>query len=474
MFNYTQSELKYLRYYLINNPDILLFTRLMFESVKKRKFIVNWHHKDMADKIDSVLRYDHPTNYLIFNLPPRHTKTEMAVINFIAYGFAINPESVFMHHSSSDALVRTNITNIRNIMNCELYRALFPEVTLTDKGSGKMSTSQGGVLHSAPMMGQITGFGAGILDATKFSGGLVIDDPMKAQEAHSEAIRTKVNGTWGEAFDSRLADGRTPVIVTMQRLHPKDYTDRLIEYNGIIEEGGMWDITKYPAIIDIDTPQQRALWEKRKSIQKHLEKREKDEWIFNTQYQQEPVPLGLLLYPKGEEKLFDTLLHPTEYDYLHCQIDPANGGDRISATLYGLKNGNIYTLDMVYVSTKAEDSVQRIMVMLKKWRPATVLVETNMAWELYYMMLGREITEQLPEVKIGKFNATGEKELRIQNNAPFIRNTFYYLVQGLRHKEYNDAMNDKYKYLRGIKNQVDDFVDNESSAVRFFKVNGFI
>ena len=141
----TQSELKYLRYYLLNQPDTLLFTKLMFKSVKKRKFMVNWHHKDMADKIDSVLRYDHPTNYLMFNLPPRHTKTEMAVCMFIAYGYAINPESVFMHHSSSDDLVRTNITNIRNIMNCDLYRALFPEVILTDKGSGKMATEQGGV-----------------------------------------------------------------------------------------------------------------------------------------------------------------------------------------------------------------------------------------------------------------------------------------------------------------------------------------
>ena len=470
----TQSELKYLRYYLLNQPDILLFAKLMYREVYKREFLINWHHKIIADKLNSVLRYDHPTNCLMFNIPPRHTKTELAVINFATYAFAINPYSEFMHLSASDSLVRRNITNMRQIMNCELFTSLFPEITTSDMGSEKITTSQGGVLYSAPFLGQITGFGCGKLQSDKFAGAMLIDDPIKTQDALSETIREKVNFAWANTFVSRKNDIRTPVIVTAQRTHKDDFCGYLLEKEGTIEEGGKWDLIKFPAIIDEGTDTETALWGSRITIEELKKQKEIDNWVFETQYQQNAQPNGMTLYPKGEEKLFDTLLHPTEYDYLHCQIDPANGGDRISATMYGLKNGNVYTLDMVYVSAKAEDSVPRIMVMLKRWRPATVLVETNMAWELYYMMLGREIKDQLPEIRIGKFNATGEKELRIQNNAPIIRNSFYYLVQGLRHKEYNEAMNDKYKYLRGVKNQVDDFVDNESSAVRFFKVNNFI
>ena len=75
----------------------LAFTSVMFEAVNKQPFRIAPHHRIICHKLDQVLRGEHPTNRLMFNIPPRHSKTELAVVSFSAIGFAINPRSEFMH-----------------------------------------------------------------------------------------------------------------------------------------------------------------------------------------------------------------------------------------------------------------------------------------------------------------------------------------------------------------------------------------
>ena len=79
----------------------LAFTSVMFEAVNKQPFRIAPHHRIICHKLDQVLRGEHPTNRLMFNIPPRHSKTELAVVSFSAIGFAINPRSEFMHLSRS-------------------------------------------------------------------------------------------------------------------------------------------------------------------------------------------------------------------------------------------------------------------------------------------------------------------------------------------------------------------------------------
>ena len=87
----------------------LAFTAVMFEAVNKQPFRIAPHHRIICHKLDQVLRGEHPTNRLMFNIPPRHSKTELAVVSFSAIGFAINPRSEFMHLSSSDQLTTRNV-----------------------------------------------------------------------------------------------------------------------------------------------------------------------------------------------------------------------------------------------------------------------------------------------------------------------------------------------------------------------------
>ena len=239
---------------LLLKEGSLTFAATMFEAVNRSPFLISQHHREICRKLDQVLRGEHPTNRLILNIPPRHSKTELAVVSFTAMGFAINPHSEFMHLSSSDELTTRNATNIRRIMENPNYRAFFPHVELSNNAKGSISTSGGGVFYAAPFMGQITGFGCGKLGSEEFSGAMLIDDPMKAQDSFSNTTKERIGELWTTTFKNRLNDVRTPVIVTAQRLAVDDFCGYLLQREGAIDEGGEWDVVKFPAIVDEGMP----------------------------------------------------------------------------------------------------------------------------------------------------------------------------------------------------------------------------
>ena len=58
---------------------------------------------------------------------------------------------------------------------------------------------------------------------------IIVDDPLNAAEAHSEAARKKTIGWFTGSLLQRLnGKGQTPVIVMAQRLHEEDLAGHLL------------------------------------------------------------------------------------------------------------------------------------------------------------------------------------------------------------------------------------------------------
>ena len=70
---------------LLLKEGSLTFTAVMFEAVNRQPFRISPHHRIICRKLDQVLRGEHPTNRVMFNIPPRHSKTELAVVSFSAW-----------------------------------------------------------------------------------------------------------------------------------------------------------------------------------------------------------------------------------------------------------------------------------------------------------------------------------------------------------------------------------------------------
>lgn len=224
--------------------DGLYFTRYFFKQRTGGKMIVSAHHKVIDETLQRVINGE--IKRLIINVPPGYTKTEMATINFIARGLSLNPRARFMHLSYSHNLALLNSSSSRVIIKSKSFQDMWP-MTLRDDSDSKAMwwTDKNGGVYASSSAGQVTGFRAGHMEPG-FQGALIIDDPVKPDDAYSELVRDGVNSRFNETIKSRLATEDTPLIVIMQRIHYHDLSGYLLRGGS----GEDWHHLNLPVIID--------------------------------------------------------------------------------------------------------------------------------------------------------------------------------------------------------------------------------
>lgn len=224
--------------------DGLYFSRYFFKQRTGGKMIVAPHHKVIQDTLDRVI--DGEIKRLIINVPPGYTKTELATINMMGRGLALNNRARFMHLSYSHNLALLNSSTTRNMIKSQAYQAMWP-MSLRDDADSKAMwwTEHGGGVYASSAAGQVTGFRAGHME-DGWQGALIIDDPVKPDDAYSEVVRDGVNSRFNETIKSRLAVETTPMIVIMQRIHYHDLSGYLLRGGS----GEMWHHLNLPVIID--------------------------------------------------------------------------------------------------------------------------------------------------------------------------------------------------------------------------------
>jgi len=212
--------------------DGVYFNRLFMKQRMNFKMQLGPHHYIMQKALDrTMLPPDHPDhiNRLIINVPPGYTKTEMAVIHYMARGLAIDARSRFLHLSYSHALALQNSAAARTTLKSQAYQLMWPILTRDDTDSKSMWwTHDGGGVYATAAGGQVTGFRAGHMDKERFTGALIIDDPVKPDDAYSEKKREAVNNRFNETIQSRVAVESVPIIVIMQRIHHNDLSGYLL------------------------------------------------------------------------------------------------------------------------------------------------------------------------------------------------------------------------------------------------------
>lgn len=284
----------------------LEFTKHFFLEKEGQHFSVGRFHKVLCDTLDRVYAGEIPR--LIINIPPGYGKTELAVINFVAHGFAKNPRARFIHASYAEPLALDNSTKIKDVIALDGYQAHWPVTMRADtKAKGLWRTTDGGHLRAAAAGQPITGFRAGILAEPGFTGALVIDDPLKPDDASSDPTRTFINKRWENTFKSRLAHESVPVIVIMQRLHVDDFAAHLME-----NSGESWHLLKLPIEIDgeCEAPAGNVemikhglpdgpLWEQKHNADQ-IKILKANDYVYSGQYAQEPVADGGNLFKKDD------------------------------------------------------------------------------------------------------------------------------------------------------------------------------
>jgi len=323
-----------------NRVDLLTFTQTMFRARKGVSMKLNWHQQAICDALEKVVIGR--TKRLIINVPPRSGKTELAVINFMAWCMGNFPDSEFIHASYSKRLATANTYAVRAIMQHERYCEIFPDTALNDdsKAKDEFRTSQGGVVYATGAEGSITGYGAGGM-SPRFKGAIIIDDPHKAGEGNSATMRQNVLSWFATTMESRKNSPETPIIVIMQRLHESDLSGWLLSGGN----GEQWEHLNIPAM----SPDGESFWPEQFPVDMLQRLKAANSYVFAGQYLQKPAPDGGGIF-KDEWLRQWQALPDFEYRVIYADTALKTGQENDFSVFqhWGKgRDGKIYLLDMI-------------------------------------------------------------------------------------------------------------------------------
>lgn len=272
--------------------DFRAFVHKAFTTLSPgQTYVPSWHIDAIARQLERVRRGE--IQRLIINMPPRSLKSITASVAFPAFVLGHAPSRRIICVSYSGDLAKKHSNDFRALIESHWYRAAFPatrigpfkdsetEIEFTARGF-RLATSVGGTL---------TGRGGDII---------VIDDPLKPDDALSEAKRSVANLWFANTLLSRLDDKRTgAIVIVMQRVHMDDLTGFLLS------RSNEWELLSLPAIAEFEEtiPLGNGRQHRRQVGEALSPEREPIDVLealklqigsdaFSAQYQQAPVPPG--------------------------------------------------------------------------------------------------------------------------------------------------------------------------------------
>lgn len=472
------TEEKVIRYKTSNSFEF--FIKYFFKKRNGRKFVMNDHHHLMIETLEKVISGD--IKRLIINIAPRYSKTEIAVKNLIAYCLAMNAKAKFIHLSYSDTLALDNSEEIKDFIESSEFQQIYDvQIKKDSKSKKKWYTVDGGGVYATSAGGQVTGFGAGkvdieeedelnfdefmnfIDDAKDFGGAIIIDDPIKPDDAESDTIREKINNRFDSTIRSRTNSRNTPIIVIMQRLHPEDLSGYLLDI-----EPDEWTVLSMPVIKEDGT----ALWPFKHTIEELYKLQSANESVFKRQYLQDPEPSEGLMFNKDDLNYFDEdLLDEESFVSTNAFIDIADKGQDMHCVPFGSMyddDNRIMIHDVVFTQEGTDLNVSMSIERINKNTAEFVQVESNFGGSMYIQLMNANDDPAMNGfTSLVPMNARANKHVRIQTMSGFIKKYFYFKKDFSKKSEYGKFMNQFVKYTKtgkGVKH--DDAPDALSGLAR--------
>lgn len=291
-------------------------------------------------------------------LPPRHGKSELASKRFPALALGWRPDLQFISASATSGLAEDFGRDVRNIINSEDYKNLFPNTQLAEdsQAKGKWNTSAGGVYYAVGVGGAVIGRGADIF---------LIDDPYASMaDAESETTRRNVLNWYTGTVYNRLQPGGAIVLIN-HRMHEDDLTGALLQQQSL--GGDKWDVVELPAI----DAEGQALWPDAYPIEA-LENIRRNTFprYWSALYQQQPAPEEGEYFKREWFRWFDkTPQHLRTYGASDYAVT-AKGGDYTVHAVIGVDpDDNIYVLDMWRAQAESHIWVESFIDLVARHKP---------------------------------------------------------------------------------------------------------
>jgi predicted phage terminase large subunit-like protein len=349
--------------------DLLAFTQFTMpdpeamNDITRSRYVAKQFHKEVAKVLERVESGE--ITQLIFCVPPRHGKTEMATKRFAAWYSGKHPDHDIAVASYSDTMAEDMGADTRAILNSAQYKQVFPKYSLRRGGSAKsnIQSSVGGRLVFVGRGGALTGRGANLL---------LVDDIFKDhEEARSQTIRDQA-WNWFTKVAMTRRMGKKLVVITMTRWHSDDIIGRLTDPENqhySAEEAASWKIIRLPALAEEDDPLGRPvgepLWPENYGTEYLRQQQRIDPLGFAALFQQRPTVADGILFRRENIRYYDTLPENLRY---YASSDHAVGTKERNDPSCFLKVGidedsNIYLTETAWKRMAADEQVEVMLTM---------------------------------------------------------------------------------------------------------------
>ena len=435
--------------------DFMAFVKHVYEG-----FIEGDHHKKVAKQFEKLAT--NPGSRIIVNMPPRHTKSEFASYLLPAWLIGKNPTLKIIQTTHTAELAVRFGRKVRNLMELDLYKAIFPDVELRvdSKAAGRWETEQGGEYYAAGVGGAITGRGADLL---------IIDDPHSEQDALSETAMESAYEWYTSGPRQRLQPGGS-IVVVMTRWSLKDLTGKLIKAQGSDVMSDQWDMIEFPAILPSDNILWPEFW-KKEELLKVKASLSLAKW--NAQWQQNPTAEEGAIIKKEWWNVWESERVPP-VSYIMQSYDTAfskkETADYSAITTWGIfqpeEGGpdHIILLDARRGRWDFPELKSTAKEEYKYWEPDMVIVEAKAT--------GTPLTDELRTMGIPVINYTPskgrDKHTRMHMVAPIFESG---MVWAPDKKFSEDVIEECVAFPNGDN---DDYCDSMSMALIRYRKGGFI
>ena len=443
--------------------DLSLFAERSFLQLQPgTAFLPNWHIELMAAKLrDCALG---KIRRLIINIPPRYMKSLTASVAFPAWLLGLNPAAQIIAVSYAQELANKHSLDCRAVVESDWYRRLFPGTRLSASKNAvtEFATTKRGFRMATSVGGTLTGRGGDFL---------IIDDPIKPDDAVSEAVRNNCNAWYDGVLFTRQNNKNTAcIILVMHRLHEDDLVGHVLEQED-------WEVLSLPAIAEedqafsVDTPWGPQTYGRSAGGILHPAFESEDalkvtratigEYNYAGQYQQSPAPLGGGMVKKEWLKTYKSL---PNFDQIIVSCDTGNKptqlADYSAITVWGYRDPDIYLLHVYRAKVNYPDLKRAVVDIAGRYRADVVLIEEKAS--------GIQLIQELKEAHVRGvkgYEPKGDKVMRLHAQCATIENGGLWLPEDAPWlAEYVHELTT----FPGSKH--DDMVDSTSQVLEWLKI----
>lgn len=369
----------------------------------------NWHHDRMDEVLEQVIQ--HKVKRVIFEIPPRHGKSERVSRRLPAAYLGRHPSGQVVHATYNADLAGKEGMKVQRIMDSPAFQQLHPGVRLPAPTKGKTGEARwvrrddyfevvghGGTYSAAGMGGTFTGTGMTLG---------IIDDPIKnAKEADSETLREAHWDWFLSTFLTREEGENAAIVVCMTRWREDDLAGRILA--NAAETGEHWIVIRFEALREDMTDKRdprkagEALWPGKYGRDWMLKRkatygRSRSRW-WHSLFQQRPTAVDGTIFLRDYWGYYEAA---TKRDYIQI----VQSWD----TAHGKKKTNAYSVCGtfgVYRDEKSKPAADLLDVwrgkvlfpelkrqakaLRNKWKPSTILIEAKAS--------GKDLIPELVEV----------------------------------------------------------------------------